>query len=184
MRPLYVIIGKSGSGKSSYIKKFMDCHKGYSEALTYTTRAPRGKDDIGHTFLSSIEEYNNLDNKIATSHFAGNYYCVTKEQLDHCDFVTLDVKGVIELINNYQCDRIINIVYIDINCYYRFVRLIKRDGLKGGTKRFIRDIKEFRSLRDKILKRFSLTDRLRVVSINSRDFDTNYKEFERAIQED
>ena len=89
-----LVVGKTGSGKSSLIKRL--CERiGIKELCSYTTRPKRSENDTDHTFVT-VEEYfrakENGEVAIDTE-IAGNYYYATIEQLYEADIYTINPKA-------------------------------------------------------------------------------------------
>lgn len=94
-----LIVGKTGSGKSSLIKKLCE-RTGLKQLLSYTTRAKRSPSDNDHTFVT-MEDYINAkeSGKIAVDgEIAGNYYYSTIEQLYEADLYTINPKALDRLL--------------------------------------------------------------------------------------
>lgn len=114
-KPLIVLIGTSGSGKSTIVQKLHRKY-GYNDVKSYTTRPIRVDDsnDINtHTFIliDDIAEYK--DDIVADNWFNGNYYFATKQQLDMADLYVVDKSGLIKLYGNYF-GRDIIAIYLDV----------------------------------------------------------------------
>lgn len=81
---LVVLVGRSGSGKSS-VSGLMQMCLGYSQVVTCTTRLPREgeRDGIDYHFLSKSEFYERLSYGEFAEHttFAGNWYGTLKNDL-------------------------------------------------------------------------------------------------------
>lgn len=113
---------------------------------SYTTRPKRTSNETGHTFVSD-EEFNNLENICAYGEFGGYKYCATKEQVDNSDIYVIDAQGVEYFKKYYHGKRKPIVVYISISPVKRFIRLVKRDGIKKGLKRWFQDIPHFRGVK-------------------------------------
>lgn len=123
-RPLFLFVGKSASGKTT-IANMLE-KDGYNQVQSYTTRPPRYKGEVGHTFISE-GEYDKLENIVASTLYNGYHYCTTLEQIQNSDFYVVDVPGVFTLLDNYdKINRDIHIFYFDANVYNRIQRMIAR----------------------------------------------------------
>lgn len=94
-----LVVGRTGSGKSSLIKKL--CEKTGLRALcSYTTRPKRSETDNDHNFVS-VEEYLRAkeNGEIAIDgEIAGNYYYSTIEQLYEADLYTINPEALDRLL--------------------------------------------------------------------------------------
>lgn len=99
LKNLYCIIGKSGIGKTTTVDK-LETEYRYKVLKSFTTRAPRNEGDADHTYIS-LDEYMDLEDKVATCCFNGNYYCATAEQVENSDLYVIDCDGVKELKTKY-----------------------------------------------------------------------------------
>lgn len=124
IKPLYLFIGRSASGKTT-VANILENVGGYNQLQSYTTRPKRTEDEVGHTFISN-EEFDMLENIIAYTEYNGNRYCCTVEQLDEADLYVIDVPGVETLLERYQNDRPIIVVYFDANIRTRIDRMFDR----------------------------------------------------------
>ena len=123
-KPLFLFVGKSASGKTT-IANMLEAD-GYTQVNSYTTRPPRYKNEIGHTFISE-EEYDKLENIMASTVYNGYRYCTTLEQLQKVDIYVVDIEGVRTLMNNYDLlNRPIYIVLFEANTYSRIQRMLER----------------------------------------------------------
>ena len=121
-KPLILLIGKSGSGKSTVAKHLSHIY-GLRVLESYTTRPRREPNEEGHIFVTK-EEYTTLQNKVAETYFDDNYYCATKEQIDNADIYIIDPDGYFTLQKNYKSDRRIIPIYLkvsSIKCYHRMI---------------------------------------------------------------
>lgn len=135
---IYCIVGPSGSGKSTVVEKLNQL--GYKSPDSYTTRPKRTPDEKGHTFITK-EEYDKLENKVATTCFNGYYYCVTKEMLEGCDYYIIDPAGVKTLKeHNVVC----KVIGLDIPFEVCFERMCNRgDSEEKAEERVNHDKKAF-----------------------------------------
>lgn len=116
-KPLILLIGTSGSGKTSLANKLQKKY-GYVPIKSYTTRPVREGDDTdleSHTFvtLQEADLIANSQSIIAQNWFDGNFYFVTLEQLQCADIYVTDVKGMKDVYRNFFQKPIISI-YLDV----------------------------------------------------------------------
>ena len=141
-KPLILLVGKSGSGKTT-IAKYLQNHYGMTMLESYTTRKPRYEGERGHEFVS-YEFYLTPSNKVAHTYFDGNHYWATQEQCDNSDVYVIDPDGVKSFRRNYNSTRPYIIVYLKINALTRVFRMMKRgDGFTKAVKRILHDGKKF-----------------------------------------
>lgn len=123
-KPLYLFVGKSASGKTT-IANMLEAD-GYTQVSSYTTRPPRYEGEIGHTFISD-EEYDRLENIMASTLYNSYRYCTTLEQLQKVDLYVVDIEGVRTLMDNYDLlNRPIHIILFEVNTYFRIQRMLER----------------------------------------------------------
>lgn len=122
--PLYLFVGKSASGKTT-IANMLEAN-GYAQVNSYTTRPPRYEGEIGHTFVTD-EEYDKLENIMASTLYNGYRYCTTLDQLQKVDIYVVDIEGVRTLMENYDLlNRPIYIVLFEAGVYQRIHRMMDR----------------------------------------------------------
>jgi guanylate kinase len=94
-----LFVGRTGSGKSSLIKKLSE-KTGLRELCSYTTRQKRSESDNDHTFVSVDEYFRAKENgEIAIDgEIAGNYYYATIEQLYNSDLYTINPEALDRLL--------------------------------------------------------------------------------------
>lgn len=123
-KPLFLFVGKSSSGKTTVAD--MLSRDGYSQVYSYTTRPPRYDGEIGHTFLTD-EEYDKLENIVASTLYNGYRYCTTLEQVQKEDIYVVDIPGVQTLMENYdKLNRKVYVLYFSVDVYNRIQRMIGR----------------------------------------------------------
>ena len=122
--PLYLLVGKSASGKST-IATLLEKMYGHKQVNSYTTRKPRHPEETGHIFVTE-EEFDKLGELVAFTEYNMHRYGVTYEQLEQCDLYVVDVPGVASLLNNLYGSRPICIIYFDAAVSTRIDRMVDR----------------------------------------------------------
>lgn len=109
----FLIVGRSGVGKSSIIKEV--CKRtGMNYLKSYTTR-PQREDDgdyPDHTFIAEAEADELKQNAIAWSQIGKHQYFATEQQLSESDFYIIDPIGVEHILEHYGDYYDFKIVYI------------------------------------------------------------------------
>ena len=111
---LTLIIGRSGTGKSTLEKKLCNDYN-LKSIKSYSTRPKRSPNEDSHIFIKP-SEVDNYPNKIATTTINGNFYFATKEQLDESHLYVIDPIGLYELSNNFP-DLTFNLIYLKLPKY-------------------------------------------------------------------
>lgn len=143
---MILLVGKSGSGKTT-IATNLEQNYGLKQVQSYTTRKPRYEGEVGHTFIT-MEEYMKLHDKVATTYFNNQYYCATQQQCDDADIYVIDPHGVESFIRNYHGDKKWIAVYLDVNPFTRFVRMVKRgDSILAALTRLKHDHRAFKNFK-------------------------------------
>lgn len=148
---IYAFIGRSGSGKTSYVTKLAEDYPNkFKVILSYTTRPIReGEvDGVDYTFISEkkLEELKS-DNKILESRSykvaSGDtwWYATPKVRLSKgFDFLTIQTPNSISsLVKQYGKDKV-KVIYLDITREVAFKRLQER-GKTADIKEVVRRIK-------------------------------------------
>lgn len=138
---LILLVGKSGSGKSTFQQELEK--RWYLRSVqSYTTRPKRSENETGHIFVTK-EEFDALDNKVAYTEFDGYEYCATKEQLDKNDIYIIDPQGLESLKQNYD-GKFLFVVYLDANEYFCTQRMLMRgDNIEKVGERIEHDREAF-----------------------------------------
>ena len=124
-KPLFLFCGRSASGKTT-IANILSERYGYVQVESYTTRKPRFDGETGHIFVSK-EEFDNLGELAAYTHYNDNDYGTTFEQLEISDIYVVDVPGIESLLEKLKNDkRPICILYFKTSAYNRILRMIDR----------------------------------------------------------
>lgn len=150
MKYLYLIVGRSGSGKT-YLAEALAKHYNGKILESYTTRPKREPNEKGHIFVDK-EAYLKAKAEniiIAETLFADNYYWATTEQINDTDFYVIDPKGVEDVLNAYknkQIDKEPFIIGLDITKEEAKKRMINRgDNNHTIEKRLENDDKIFQN---------------------------------------
>ena len=126
---IYLLVGRSGSGKSS-VADYMEDTYGWNVLQSYTTRPPRYKNERGHRFIS-LQEFNKLKNKCAYTFFAGYEYCATSDQVDKSDIYIIDPAGVEYFIKQYRGTKYPVCVVLNLSSEDAKKRLLRRKDVTG-----------------------------------------------------
>ena len=139
---IIVIVGKSGSGKSTICDALTEKY-GLKQVKSYATRPRRGDNDNSHIFVT-FEEFDALHDKCAYTFFDGNHYCATSKQVDESDLYIIDPKGIDYFLKHYDGKKIPMIIYISTSKDIRFNRMVERGDTKyRANKRLSYDNKAF-----------------------------------------
>lgn len=112
LKNLYLIVGRSGSGKTTIVNEL--CRRyGYVPLSSYTTRPKRSENEEGHEFISK-EQFDALKGMLAYTKFNGFEYCATQEQTDHSDLYVIDPKGILFMLEKYHSDRPVKVIGIHV----------------------------------------------------------------------
>ena len=162
-----LIVGRTGSGKSSLIKKL--CERTNLIALqSYTTRPKRSEADNDHIFVD-VEEYLRAkeNGEVAIDgEIAGNYYYSTIEQLYNADLYTINPEALNRLLALNLPDIRFVVVYISCPDKTREERAMKRGDDKHKYR--VRDFAERQEFRKFV------TDEKWDYAINNLNFPRSY----------
>lgn len=130
LKNLYLICGKSGSGKTTISDKLSDVY-GYKVLQSYTTRKPRHIKDTDHIYTNMAIYYKHKkNNSIATyTCFDGYYYWSTLEQIANADLYVVDKEGIIRLQASEL--RPMVVLYIETSLDIRLKRMKLRGDSQG-----------------------------------------------------
>lgn len=141
-KPLILLVGKSGSGKTT-IAEYLEKHYGMKMLRSYTTRPMRKPNEDGHIFVTK-DDFNAMPHKVAHTFFDNHDYWATQEQCDASDVYVIDPDGVKSLKRNYLSTRPYYTIYLQVNPFVRLWRMYKRDkSIAKSLKRIVHDHNKF-----------------------------------------
>ena len=129
MNNIYLIVGCSGSGKTTIVNTLEEKY-GLKSIQSYTTRPKRSDSETGHIFISD-EEYDKLENILACTEFCNYRYCATAEQINESDLYVIDPAGIESLKAFYKGDKQFKIIYIKSDITTRYERMRFRSEKSG-----------------------------------------------------
>ena len=147
MSNIFLIVGRSGSGKTSIVEYIQQNFKNLTSIESYTTRPPRYEGETGHIFVSD-EEFDQLADLVGYTEFAGYRYAATSQQVEENTFYVIDPAGIEYFINNYKGDKTVHIIVIDAPTTTRFMRMWKRNGAWEAIKRIFHDTLVFAGIEE------------------------------------
>jgi guanylate kinase len=162
-----LFVGRTGSGKSSLIKKLSE-KTGLRALCSYTTRAKRSESDNDHIFVDEATYFKAKENgEIAVdAEIAGNYYYSTIEQLYEADLYTINPDALDRLLAMNLPNIRFVVVYISCPDEIRQERAMKR----GDDKRKYR-VRDFSERSE--FRRFVQEEKWNY-SITNLDFPKSY----------
>jgi len=180
--PLFCIIGKSGSGKTTICNMLEKTLK-LNQIPSYTTRKPRYENEKGHTFVSD-SEFDKLEDIIAYAETDGNRYAVTKSMLEDESYslYVVDMTGwkmlQTDYVNKYENTRPLISIYIDCDVVDRFNYMVNRQDTQAGLipralKRIEHDAVEF--------NQFDIENWIDVVVKNDTNIEDLYNKVEQIM---
>lgn len=164
-KPFILLVGESGCGKTSLLNALQDY--GYVPISSYTTRAPRYKGEVGHTFIESKKsDFSDVKarftNRVAETVFDGAFYFATEEQVEQSDLYVIDLNGIKTFKERYSGKRKVIIVYLRVPEFLRRMRMERRgDSVEDIDGRIEHDKIAFAGVReicDHIIYNFVLSE--------------------------
>jgi len=143
-----ILIGKAGSGKDFFAKKFIE--KGFKYATSYTTRPPRTGEvhgtDYVFTSREKFEKLIKMDFWYEHVSFNGWNYGTSKIQFREADIFIMTPSGIAKLKEEDRKESLI--MYLDIPYSIREQRLKLRSDADKVDRRLEADEKDFASFTD------------------------------------
>lgn len=136
-KPLYLLIGRSASGKTTIANMLTEKY-GYQSVSSYTTRPARYNGEVGHIFVDD-ETFDQLGELAGFVEYNGYRYGTTMQQVDDADIYVIDPIGAEYLLDKYT-DRPICIIYFDASIPTRIHRMVDRgDSDNAIIRRLLQD---------------------------------------------
>lgn len=177
-KQIFILVGPSGSGKTT-LGKMLEERMGIPEVISHTTRKPRVGEVNGRDYyFVSDKTFHSLD-KIESVVYAGNSYCVSREEIDNKlkinekIYVVTDINGAMQVKKAYG--EIVTIIFISLSLIRMGWRMFKRGDSFGKIKDRI-----LYCIRNKEGKNHSHAD---YVIVNNH-FDKSVQELNRIVSKD
>ena len=195
MSKIYVVMGKSSSGKDTIYKMLLEDKELKLNTITvYTTRPMRDGEVEGREY-HFVDEKRMLELEAAgkvverrsynTVHGIWNYFTVDDEQIDleDKDYILIGTLESYVKIRDYYGKDVVSPIYVEVDDGDRLIRAISREKQQDNPKyeemcrRFLADAKDFSE--DKIkecditkryTKKFEGIDIIKFVSPHPKDF--------------
>lgn len=132
MNNIVLLIGESGSGKTTVAEKLMSDY-GLKTIDSYTTRPRREPNEVGHIFVSDLE-FDALEKIVGFTKYHGYRYCATEPMIDDGDIYIIDPSGLDFFKNNYHGTKKPIFVKIEVSELDRYSRMIDRGDKKEDAK--------------------------------------------------
>lgn len=146
---IYLIVGKSGSGKTSIVEA-LEKEYGFKSVQSYTTRPKRSENETGHIFVTE-SEMPPKEKMVAYTKFNGYHYWATSEQVDNADLYVIDPAGIEFFKKNYKGNKKVKVVEIYASPYICQQRMEKRgDSPSQIVERSLNDSIEFKDFKKDI----------------------------------
>lgn len=110
MNNIYLIVGRSGVGKTTVVNLLRDRY-GYMSVESYTDRPMRMENETGHEFLSA-EEFNEIGEMVAYTEFDGHRYGATADMIEENDLYVIDPAGVDYFREHYHGEKGYRVIYL------------------------------------------------------------------------
>ena len=181
MASIYVLMGKSATGKDTIYKKIIErAELHLQEVVTYTTRPIRKNETEGveyhfvdKEFFDKCKEKNNIIEyrMYNTVHGTWYYFMVNDGQIDlqsEKKYIIIGTLESYEQIRRYYGKGVVKPIYIEIDDVERLIRALNREKEQSTPKyeemcrRFLADSKDYSEenlLKNEITVRYDNTDR-------------------------
>ena len=131
---LYLLVGKSGCGKTTVADMLLDEYEGTKVVKSVTTRPKRKPDEDDYYFLTE-EEYDKA-NLVQHAKFSGYRYGATFDEVEQSSFFVIAPEGIPELYKCYRRPMIA--IYIDTTDEFRKEKMLYRGDTEEAADRRIK----------------------------------------------
>lgn len=125
MKNIYLIVGRSGAGKTSIVEELCKRY-GYSQVISYTDRPRREGEGNTHIFTDTNTMELLLKDAVAETYFCGHYYCTVSSQIEENDLYVIDPNGVTFMLQKYNGNKVCVIIYINCTEQQAHQRMLER----------------------------------------------------------
>lgn len=146
LKNLYLIVGRSGVGKTTITEALRDRY-GYQPVCSYTDRPKRTETEDNHIFVTP-EEFDTLGEMLAYTEFNGHRYGATQELVDQSDLYVIDPDGLCYMLEKYKSPRKVYTIGLNAPKHILEARMLARgDSLDAVKARLSHDDEKFQNLR-------------------------------------
>lgn len=171
MKPAIIIIGASGSGKSTVAKHIVNTDKDYSNTVLYTTRPMREDevDGVDYHFISEeeFEELSADDFFITNSTYRGWKYGLANDDCTYGKVIVTTPSGfriIKEVVDNIS-------FYINVDRRSRLMKLLRRgDDIEEAYRRNLTDVGMFDGVENEV-----------DITITNDEYHFDYKQISKII---
>lgn len=143
---IFLIVGKSGSGKTSVCGR-MENVLGAKSLKSYTTRKPRYRGEDSHTFVDEFSSWKDAyagETIVGWTLFNGEHYWATDKQVDEANTYVIDPDGVEYFLRKYSGRKTMKVIYLYTTAWQRYKRMrVRGDSRTAAFKRILHDKKAF-----------------------------------------
>lgn len=181
MARIYIVMGKSATGKDTIYKKLLDSEELHLKtAVMYTTRPIRKSEENGVEYYfvdeDTLEELKKQDKIIehrsyATIHGTWHYFTVNDGQIDleKADYLMIGTLETYDQIRKYYGEDKVIPIYIEVEDGIRLTRAIRREQKQEEPKyaemcrRYLADDEDFS---EQNLKKYGINKRYQNMDMN------------------
>jgi guanylate kinase len=147
-RKLFIIFGRSGTGKSTIVRRFNERNPGLIKTIVTTTTRPMrdGEVDGVNYHFKTKEQFERLiaeDGLVEYVEYSGNYYGTTKDEFDYTrdNIIVLEPNGIANIEKMYKDTFTIFKIEIEASDARILERLLNRNSTVEEIARRFRDDK-------------------------------------------